>query len=95
MEEFRAPIADSVVIRAVNNGEIGIGDFSSTLGTSRLTEKGRKAVIAGFEKRMNTEFLHPLFGYRLTWRRAMEVQARLVVGVLDGSQSAYRGIRIR
>lgn len=95
MEEFRAPVADSVVVRALNNGEIGASDFTSVFGTSRLTEKGRKALIGGFEHRMTTEFTHPLFGYKVTWRRAMEVQARLVLGVLDGSQSRYRGIRTR
>ena len=42
-----------------------------------------------------TEFRHPLFGYRVTWRRAMEIQARLVLGVIDGTQGSYKGIAIR
>lgn len=93
--EFRAPIADSTVIRALNNGELGTKDFVTRLGTCTLTEAGRKALIAGHERRVATEVTHPTFGYKVTWRRAIEVQARLVLGVLDGSQPSYVGIRTR
>ena len=31
----------------------------------------------------------------MTWRRAMEIQARLVLGVIDGTQGAYKGIATR
>lgn len=95
MEEFRAPIADSVVINAINNKEVKPDDFDSSLGTTRLKEKARRAVIAGYERRIQTEFRHPLFEYSVTWRRAIEVQARQVLGVLDGTQTRYAGIRVR
>lgn len=38
VEEFRAPVADSVVINAFNNGEIRTRDFTTALGTTRLGE---------------------------------------------------------
>ncbi len=94
-EEFRSPVADSTVIGAFNNGELGPGDFSDVLGTTRLRESGRRALIAAYERRVQTEFRHPVFGYRLTWRRAMEVQARMVLGVIDATQPRYVGIRTR
>lgn len=94
-EEFRAPVADSTVIGAFNNGELARGDFSDVLGTTRLREAGRRTLIAAFERRVQTEFLHPVFGYRITWRRAMEVQARMVLGVIDGTQTRYVGVRTR
>jgi CRISPR-associated protein Cas1 len=94
-EEFRAPVADSVVIGAFNNGEIGSRDFSLSTGTCRLRDQARTGLIAAYERRVTGEFKHPLFGYRVTWRRAMEVQARLVLGVVDGTQDRYRGIAIR
>ena len=72
------------------------GDFSDVLGTTRLSRGGRRALIAAYERRVQTEFRHPVFGYRLTWRRAMEVQAR------DGpgrhrrdARPRYVGIRTR
>lgn len=95
VEEFRAPVADSVVINAFNNGEIRARDFTTALGTTRIGERGRKALIAGYERRVTGTFRHPIFGYDVTWRRAMEIQARLVLGVVDGTQPRYQGIKIR
>ena len=94
-EEFRAAVADSVVLGAFNNGELQRTDFSSTLGATALRDKGRKALVAAYERRVARTFQHPTFGYEVTWRRAMEVQARLVLGVIDGSMPRYIGIRTR
>lgn len=93
-EEFRAPIADSVVFGAFNNGEIGRHDFHEVLGVVNLRVSGRKALIAAYERRVGTTFKHPTFGYEVSWRRAMEIQARLLLGLLDGTQSRYIGIRV-
>lgn len=95
MEEFRAPLVDSVVLSAVNNGELTDLDFSFALGSARLRDSGRKALIANYERRADTQFTHPVFGYRITWRRAVEIQSRMVLGYLDGSQSKYVGITTR
>ncbi len=95
MEQFRPLVADSAVIGAVNNGELKLSMFTEVLGGWRLRDGGRKALITAYERRVNQEFRHPVFGYRVTWRRAMEVQARMVLGVLDGTQPAYVGIRTR
>lgn len=95
MEEFRAPVADAVVVAAFNNGELAAHDFSSVLQTTRLRDSGRRALIAAHERRMATHIVHPIFGYRVTWRRVLEVQARMILGVIDGTQPAYCGIRIR
>jgi CRISPR-associated protein Cas1 len=94
-EEFRAPVADSAVLRAFNNGELSSSDFFSRLGTVNLTEVGRKKMIAAYERRVTDQFRHPTFNYTVTWRRAMEVQARLVLGVIDGTQERYVGVRTR
>ena len=95
MEEFRAPVADSVVQLVINNGEVKWTEFDSTLGTVRMRDGARKALIAAYERRMQTEFRHPVFDYSVTWRRALEIQARQVLGVLDGTQSRYKGVRVR
>ncbi|WP_182353196.1 CRISPR-associated endonuclease Cas1 [Flaviflexus huanghaiensis] len=95
MEEFRAPVADSVVIGAFNNGEVAPSRFLNTGTNFRLDDKSRKALITAFERRVETEFTHPIFGYRVSWRRAMEVQARMVLGYLDGSQHRYVGVKVR
>ncbi len=94
-EEFRAPVADSVVITVFNNGELKTSDFSEVTGSTRLRERGRAALISAYERRVMSRFRHPTFGYEVTWRRAMEIQARLVLGVLDGTQPRYQGVVIR
>lgn len=95
MEEFRAPVADSVVQTVVNNGEVSPQGFVFALGSVRMDDATRKALIGAYERRMQTELTHPLFGYKASWRRIVEIQARLILGYLDGTQSEYRGIRIR
>lgn len=94
-EEFRAPIADSVVVGALNNGELTPASFTNVTGATRLRDAGRSSLIAAYERRVTTSFRHPIFDYEVTWRRAMEIQARLVLGVLDGTQPRYKGIVIR
>lgn len=95
MEEFRAPVADSVVQTVINNGEVSPNAFTDVFGTFRMEDSARRSLIAAFERRMLTEFTHPVFGYSVTWRRALEIQARQILGYLDGSQDRYQGIRVR
>lgn len=95
MEEFRAPICDSVVQTVINNGEIKPAGFEEIMGSVRMKDGVRKSLIAAYERRVETEFKHPVFEYSVTWRRAMEIQARQILGVLDGSQPSYKGIRVR
>lgn len=84
MEPFRPLIADSVVLMSVNNGEVQPKDFISMAGGCNLTEGGRKKFIAAFERRLNQDVTHPLFKYRISYRRLFEVQARLLLRHLAG-----------
>ncbi len=94
-EEFRPLIADSTVLTAVNNGEIEAGDFVERAGAVALTPAGRKKFIRTFERRMQTELKHPVFGYRASYRRTLEIQARLLAAVLAGDCSEYRPLTTR
>lgn len=89
MEPFRPIIADSVVLAAVNTGEIAAGDFVvATTGTA-LTPAGRRRFVEAFERRLSQETTHPLFGYRLSLRRLILVQARLFSRFLLGELPSY------
>ncbi|NMG58476.1 type I-D CRISPR-associated endonuclease Cas1 [Geitlerinema sp. P-1104] len=77
MEEFRPLVADSLVLSVVNLGELQLSDFEESLGTYRLSDGARRCFLEAFERKMTDEFKHPLFGYRCTYRRAIELQARL------------------
>lgn len=78
MEEFRPLVADNLVLAVVNNREIKTQDFSESLGAYRLTDAARKTFLQAFERKMSDEFKHPVFEYRCTYRRAIELQARLL-----------------
>jgi CRISPR-associated protein Cas1 len=94
-EEFRPLIADSTVLTAVNNGEIRPGDFVERAGAVALTPAGRRRLIGAYERRMATELAHPLFKYRATYRRCLEIQARLLAATLVGDVPAYRPLTTR
>lgn len=84
MEEFRPLIADSVVLTAVNNGEVQTTDFIERIGSVSLTPEGRRRFIETYERRMSQEVTHPVFGYQVSYRRVLEVQARLLGRYLVG-----------
>lgn len=89
MEPFRPLIADSTVIQAINNGEVRPTDFVSAGGSVNLSAEGRKRFIGTFERRMSLEVTHPLFGYRVSYRRLLELQARLLARHLLGELNEY------
>lgn len=78
MEEFRPLIADNLVLSVINNREIQPKDFNESLGAYRLSDAGRKNFLQAFERKISDEFTHPVFQYRCTYRRAIELQARLL-----------------
>lgn len=88
-EEFRPLVAESVVLQVVNNGEVASRDFLSRAGGCQLEKDGRRSVIRAYERRMSHEIKHPLFGYRVSYRRAIEVQARLLAAHLLGEVDDY------
>jgi len=89
MEEFRPIVADSVVLNLINNGELRRSDFISRAGAAALTAEGRRRVIESYERRLDLEVIHPIFGYAITYRRVFEVQARLLGRFLTGEISRY------
>ncbi len=94
-EEFRPLLADSTVLTLINNREIGATDFLVRAGAVTLTAGGRKAVIRGWERRMTTEVRHPMFGYTVSYRRAIELQARILAAHLIGELPQYEPLVTR
>lgn len=88
-EEFRPLIADSTVINALNNGEIGEQHVSrKNLGVT-LTSDGRRKLIRAYERRLDATIVHPTFGYKISYRRVLDVQARLLAAVIIGELDEY------
>ncbi len=95
MEEFRPLVADSVVLSAINNGAVTPGHFVSRANGCNLTNHGRKAFLAAYERRMDQLVTHPIFDYRASWRRVMDIQARLLGRHLLGEIPAYTPMETR
>lgn len=95
MEPFRPLIADSSVIQAINNGEIKPTDFTVVAGSVALSDSGRKRFIATVERRLGQEITHPMFGYKVSYRRLLELQSRLLARHLLGEIPEYPNFTTR
>jgi CRISPR-associated protein Cas1 len=95
MEEFRPLIADSVVLNAINTGVIQRSDFIVRGGAVSLGQAGRGRFMHLYERRMDEMVTHPIFGYRISYRRILEVQARLFGRFLSGEIPEYPGFQTR
>lgn len=89
MEPLRPVLADSAVLMAVNNDELGTDDFVQAAGGCALTPGGRRKLIGAWERRLEQEQAHPLFGYQVSMRRMLHVQARLLARHLAGEIAEY------
>ncbi len=95
MEEFRPLIADSVAISLVNRNELSANDFIRSANGTFLNEQGRRAFWEAYFRRMDTEVSHPEFGYKMSYRRMLEVQARQLWRFLRGETAAYHPFTTR
>ncbi len=84
MEEFRALIADSTVISVINNQVVEARDFQRLGDGVSMTVAARRRVTEAFERRLQEQATHPWFGYRLSYRRILYVQTRLLARFLLG-----------
>jgi len=89
MEEFRPLIVDSVVLTLLNNRMLSPNDFIVEIGAYRLKKEPRKVFLTRFEERLNEEVTHPVFGYKVKYRRCIELQARLIAKYLTGEIAEY------
>ncbi len=90
VEEFRPLLADSVVLSLLNNRMMHRSDFVTRGRTCSLTSEGRRRVIRAFEARMDVLVRHPVFRYQVSYRRVLEMQARLLARVISGDLSEYK-----
>lgn len=88
MEPFRALIADSVAIGSCNRGELRAGHFLRTAAGCALTDAGRRAFFQAWSRRLDVEVTHPVFGYKMSYRRMVVLHARMVAAWMYGELPA-------
>ena len=94
-EEFRSIIVDSLVISLINRHEIKQEHFTNTAIGTALSKEVKKILLNGYERRKDVEIEHPYFGYKITYRRLMEVQMRLFAAWLMGEIETYKPFEVR
>lgn len=95
MEEFRPLVAESAVLSCVNNRVLGPTDFVRAGDAVNLTTPGRRRFFQIYEQRMSALLTHPVFDYKVSYRRALELQARLLAKVLTGEIQDYMPLMTR
>jgi CRISP-associated protein Cas1 len=89
MEEFRPLIAESVVLTAINNRMILPKHFIQAGQAVNLSPAGRKLFFQAYEQRMSSLITHPIFDYKVSYRRVLELQFRLLARYLTGEIPEY------
>ncbi len=96
IEEFRAVIVDSVVVTAINKGELTLNDFTQEMGNVvQLTPEGRKTFLRLYEGRKKSEFTHPVLNQKMTYQHCFEQQARFLAKTLMGELDEYPPMLIK
>jgi CRISPR-associated protein Cas1 len=89
MEMFRPLIADSAVLTAINTRMVTTADFVRAGTAVSLTPDGRKGLLRAYEQRIDGLVTHPRFDYRVSYRRVLEIQARLLARYVCGEIDEY------
>lgn len=88
-EELRPLVAESVVLNLINNGEVRPSHFVVRAGGVALTAEGRRIVVGSYERRLDVVVTHPTFGYKISYRRVLDVQARVLAAHVLGEIPDY------
>lgn len=90
MEEFRAIMADRLVLTLINRGQIGAGDFAEREGGAVLLESdARRAVVIAYQERKQEEITHPLLDTKMPIGLLPQIQARLLARHIRGETETY------
>lgn len=91
MEEFRPVIADRFVVASVRNRVISAADFMAheEIGIA-LQHDAFGRFCSSFAKALERTAQHPVTGETTSFRRSLDLQARLLAKVIRGEDEEYR-----
>ncbi|HEY0753923.1 MAG TPA: type I-D CRISPR-associated endonuclease Cas1d [Ktedonobacteraceae bacterium] len=95
LEEFRPVIVDSVVLNLLNNRQLAPADFRQELNSYQMTDATKRLFLQKFEERMQETITHPVFGYKVSYRRCIELQSRLLGKYLTEETRTYTPFAVR
>lgn len=90
VEEFRASWADRFVLTLINRRQIQPKDFiTEASGAVRLTESARKNLLVAYQKRKQTEIVHPYLNEKVPIGLLPHCQATLLARHIRGDTQHY------
>ena len=90
MEEFRAYIADRIVISMINLGQVKPKDFKITdSGAVNMSDSARKELITVYQKRKQENIKHPFLEESVKIGLLPHIQALLLARFLRGDIDSY------
>lgn len=98
IEEFRAPLVDSVALTLLRQGTVGLDDFETETEAEqpcRMRPAGRRLYIEALEAKLETPLVHPRLQVAMDWRRAMQAQVEHYRRVLAREEVLYLPIKLR
>jgi CRISPR-associated protein Cas1 len=99
VEEFRAPLVDSLVMGLINRRLLKMDDFEKLPQENSkgvyLTRGGMRIFVREFEDRLESTVTPRSIGRPLSYRKLLEVQARRLANVILGKESVYQPFRAR
>jgi CRISPR-associated protein Cas1 len=72
---FKPVLADRVMFRLLNRGQITIDDFRSELGSCLLTEEGRETYTKEFEDTLERTVQHPELNRKVSYQYLLRLEA--------------------
>ncbi len=90
MEEFRAYIADRIVLNLINLKQVTKADFERReTGEIRISDRGRKEVLMAYQKKKDEVIEHPFLGEKTTVGLLPHIQAMLLARYIRGDMEQY------
>lgn len=98
IEEFRAPIVESLVLYLVNAKVLTATDFALPKEPGLpclLSDAARKLFIHHFEEKMNSPMTHPHTKFKVDYRRCLNLQVAEMARHVRGEAPDYRPMEVR
>ena len=98
IEEFRAPIVESLVLYLVNSKILSAKDFALPKEPGLpclLSDEARKLFIHHFEQKMNSSMTHPHTDFKVDYRRCINLQVMEMARCIKGEAAEYRPMEVR
>jgi CRISP-associated protein Cas1 len=90
MEEFRAILADRLVLTLINRGQISEKDFEERPGGAvHMQDDARKTVVVAYQERKQEELTHPLLESKAPFGLLPDLQARFLARAIRGEMEGY------